>query len=224
MQFFLKFVHLVVGALPVAFLAVALDALHHHAAVPGAVKDGEVAAAGQARPEAPEIVPGLFVRLRGGDGVHVKAPGVQRIGQAADVAALARGIPALIADDEGDALAVDDVVQPGDLFPRNVARHPNDVSLLHLVARMGESEGEIAIVGQKQQTRSVQVQPSHRKHPLCSLRQQITYCGASSVIRHSGDHPHRLVHGIIEFLLYSVDPVAVHIYDISGLHSFIDIK
>ena len=49
--------------------------------------------------------------LRRGDGHHVEAPWIQRTRNAADVAALARRVPAFIAENHGDLLAVYRVVQ-----------------------------------------------------------------------------------------------------------------
>ena len=43
--------------------------------------------------------------------MHVKAAGIQRVGDAADISALAGGVPALVAEDDGDLLPVDDVMQ-----------------------------------------------------------------------------------------------------------------
>ena len=106
-------IDLIIGALPVVLRAEALQPLDHDASVPGAVKNADVAAAGQTRPEAPEILAVFLVRLRRGDGHYVEAARVQRLGDAADIAALARGVPALVAEYDRDLLAVDDVVQLG---------------------------------------------------------------------------------------------------------------
>ena len=110
-QIALEFVDLVVGPLPVLLAAEALQPLHHHPAVPGAVEDADMTGARQARPEAPQVLAIQLVGQRRGDGMHVKAPGVQRIGHPADVAALARGVPALVAEDHGDLPPVEHVVQ-----------------------------------------------------------------------------------------------------------------
>ena len=110
-QLGLELVDLVVGPLPVVLGAEALDPFHHHPAVPAAVENGNVAGFGQAGPESPQIMPGLFVGLGAGDGVHLIATGVQRGGDPPDVAALARGVPALVHNNHRHLLAVGAVVQ-----------------------------------------------------------------------------------------------------------------
>src|SRR5208337_3808720 len=56
----LEVVDLVVSPFPVALAAKALDALHQHAAVPGAVEDRDMPRLGNAPPKTPEIMMGLF--------------------------------------------------------------------------------------------------------------------------------------------------------------------
>ena len=62
---------------PVRLTAEALDPLHHHAPVPGAVEDGNVTVFGQSGPEAPEVMTRLFVRFRAGDWMALKATGIK---------------------------------------------------------------------------------------------------------------------------------------------------
>ena len=115
-QLALEFVDLIVGPLPVLFGAEALQPLHHHPAVPGAVEDGKVPASGQLGPETPQILAVQLMGLRRGDGDHVEAPGIQVPGQTPDVSALARGVPSLIADHHGDALPVHQIMQVSQPF------------------------------------------------------------------------------------------------------------
>ena len=83
------------AAHPVGLGREALDALDEHAPVPAAVEDGEVPAARQVPPEAPEV--GLRALLLGGrrDGDDVVAARVERARHAPDRAALAGGVVAL---------------------------------------------------------------------------------------------------------------------------------
>ena len=110
-QFLLKFIHLVIGALPVILAAEAFNALHHDASVPGAVKDRDVAVLGKPVPEPPKEVPGLLVGFRAGDGMHFIAAGIQSAGDPLDIAALAGCVPALIGNNDRDLLAVEFIVQ-----------------------------------------------------------------------------------------------------------------
>ena len=107
----LEFIDLTIGALPVLRGAEALDALHHHAAIPGAVEDRNVPILWQARPEPPQIMVGELRRGRACNRDDLVSAGVERGGHTADIAAFAGGVPALVADDDGHALPIDLVVQ-----------------------------------------------------------------------------------------------------------------
>ena len=119
-QFFLEFVDLIVSSLPVVFTAEALQALHHDASVPGAVKDGDMSVLGQPCPESPQEMPGLFMRLRAGDRLDDITSWIQCRCDTLDVAALAGGIPALVGDDDRDLLAIEFVVQVAQLLLKPV--------------------------------------------------------------------------------------------------------
>ena len=88
-QAFLEVVDFPVGAQPVGLRAVALDALHQHAAVPGAVEDGELPTGGNVPPEAPQVGVGQLLLGRRGDGDDAVLARIQRLGDPADGAALA---------------------------------------------------------------------------------------------------------------------------------------
>ena len=75
-----------------------------------------MAAARQTRPEPPEIMPRKLARRGACNGDHVKPARVERIGKAADVAALSGRVPALVADDDGDTLAINLIVERCELF------------------------------------------------------------------------------------------------------------
>ena len=91
----LHLVHLRIGALPLLFRAEALDALHHDAAVPGAVKDRQMSGLRDLLPETPQIMVGALDVVRRCRGADLVASGIDRFGNALDSAALAAGIPAL---------------------------------------------------------------------------------------------------------------------------------
>src|ERR1035441_4986811 len=93
-QLALEGVDLFVGALPFLLGGEALDALHQHAAVPGAVEDGDLAALGKPAPETVEVMAGLVLALRRGNGVDHVAARIEFLGDSLDGAALAGGIPA----------------------------------------------------------------------------------------------------------------------------------
>ena len=84
-----------VGAAPFRFAGEAFDALHQHAAIPGAVEHHELARVGQAAPEAVQVGLPLLLRKRCGDRPHLEAARVERPAQPADDAALAGGVPTL---------------------------------------------------------------------------------------------------------------------------------
>ena len=119
-QFFLKFIDLVIGALPVVFGAESLETFYHDTAVPGAVEDRDVAVLGKACPEAPEEMPGLFVRLGACNRKHLESSGIQSCSDTLDIAALAGSIPSLVGNDDRDFPAVQLVVQGMELFLQTV--------------------------------------------------------------------------------------------------------
>ena len=94
----LELVDLVVGPLPVGLAAKSFHPLDQHAAVPGAVEDRDMPGLGNAPPETPEIMMGLFLLRRRGDGHDLVAPRVEAQREPLDVAALAAGVPAFVAD------------------------------------------------------------------------------------------------------------------------------
>src|ERR1019366_9688901 len=131
----LEGVDLFVGALPGVFGSEAFHALNQHAAVPGAVEDGDLAALGKAAPETVEVVAGLVLALRRGDGIDHIATRVQLLGDPLDGAALAGGVPALKQNHHRAFLQVHLVAQFAEL---NLApRHLADVGFA------GEGAGEI---------------------------------------------------------------------------------
>src|SRR5262249_20879483 len=91
----LEIVDLRIGALPFLRRGEALDALHQHPAVPGAVEDDHPSRGGQAAPEAPEVRMGLLLVGWSGDGHHAVIAGVHGAREPADGASLAGGVGAL---------------------------------------------------------------------------------------------------------------------------------
>ena len=76
----------------------ALDALQD-VAVPGAVKNNDLAVLRQALPEALEVMQRLLTLGRSGDQMHLEATRVERPTQTANDADLARGVPTLNNED-----------------------------------------------------------------------------------------------------------------------------
>ena len=111
MQLLLKFIDLVVRAHPVVFRAESLQPLDHHTSVPRTVKNCDVTGLWQSRPEAPQIMPCLLMRLRACNRMHFIPPRIERTGDPLDVASLSGSIPSLIGDDDRNLLAVQAVVQ-----------------------------------------------------------------------------------------------------------------
>ena len=111
MKFFLELIDLMVSALPVVLAAEALQPLYHHTAIPGPVKDGNMARLGKPGPETPQIMPCLFMGLRACDGMHLVSAGIQSTGDALDISALTGCVPALIGNDHRNLLTVQAVVQ-----------------------------------------------------------------------------------------------------------------
>ena len=89
----------IVGTLPFLRLGKAFDALYHHAAVPGAVKNRYISRLRQSGPKAPLIMELLFNHVRRRNRMHMEAQRVQCRRQSADSAALAGSIPTLKAYD-----------------------------------------------------------------------------------------------------------------------------
>src|SRR5690606_28035699 len=93
-------VELAVGALPFIGPAEALEAFDEHAAIPGAVEDGDEAVTGDLPPEAPKVVEVFFLVGGFADGDDAAVAHVDGAGEAADGTAFAGGVPAL--EDEDD--------------------------------------------------------------------------------------------------------------------------
>lgn len=110
-QFLFEFVYFIIGSLPVVGTAEALNPFHHNPSVPCAVKNGYMAGFRQPCPETPEIMPGLFMGLRTGDGVDFKAPGIQRSGNPLDISPFSCGIPAFIGNNQRNSFTVKSVVK-----------------------------------------------------------------------------------------------------------------
>ena len=111
-QIALEFVDLVVRPRPFRHRSETFDALHEHATVPAAVVDAHVARLRQTRPIAPQVRMQQLGLRGGGTGKNGIGAGVERLGHALDVAALARGVPAFVHDHERDALLVHLHLQP----------------------------------------------------------------------------------------------------------------
>ena len=104
-------VHLLISPLPLLLRTEALNPLHHDPAVPGPVKDGDMACPGQPGPEAPQIMAGFLVGLGAGDRMHLIPSGIQSFCDTLNISALACRIPALIANNHRHPLAVQTVMQ-----------------------------------------------------------------------------------------------------------------
>ena len=102
----LELADLAVGPLPVGARCQALDALDEHAAVPGAVEDGDAPAPGHARVEALHVVPQQLQRRGRTDRVHAHPARIEVSGEARDRASLAPGVDALDDDHRSRALLV----------------------------------------------------------------------------------------------------------------------
>ncbi len=78
----------------------------------------------------------------------------------------------------------------------DLARHLDDVGLVHLVRGVRQPVGEVTVVGQDQQTLAVGVQPADVKQPLGgrSAPTQVGHRRAPALwVVHRGDHTARLV-------------------------------
>ena len=70
-----------------------------------------------------------------------------------------------------------------------------EVGLQHLVRRVHELVGEVAVVGEQQQPLAVGVEPPDVVDPLLHpVAEEVGERGAALLVRHRGDHPARLVH------------------------------
>src|SRR3984893_2149798 len=99
-ELFLELVDLVVGTHPLVDGAIAFDPLDQHASVPGAIENRDPTVRWNIAPEAPQIrLRALFFGRRG-DGHGDVLPCIERTGDAAHRAALARGIRALEGKDQ----------------------------------------------------------------------------------------------------------------------------
>ena len=82
----------------------ALDPFDHHAAIPGAVKDGKVSRGGRLIPKAPQVVAGFFFLGRRGYRVDLIVRDIHQPAETANRTALAGGIGALEGEDGAQAL------------------------------------------------------------------------------------------------------------------------
>ena len=89
------------------------------------------------------------------------------------------------------------------------AQHLCFVDTLDLVARMGERHGEIAVVGENQQTLGIVVEPPYRVDVLAYVLQQIQHRRPPLGIRSRGDVPGRLVEQKIAERLRALDAAIV---------------
>ncbi len=136
-ELLLEIVDFLVGAHPVGFRAVALDSLHQHPSVPGAVEDGEASPPRQVAPEPPHIGLGALLVGGRGDGDDLVHPGFQGLGDAPDAATLACCVVAF------------KYCQDGELFEIGMAGEQIELALVLLQLRqiglfvqfLGEVEG-----------------------------------------------------------------------------------
>ena len=99
-------IDLPIGSLPFFFCAEALDPLHHHSAVPGSVKNRDMAVFWHGLPESPEIMM-AFLR-RGGRSCRTYqiSSGIHWFCKPFDSAPFSSGVPAFESQDHRDPLTV----------------------------------------------------------------------------------------------------------------------
>ena len=90
------------------------------------------------------------------------------------------------------------------------------VLLLHLVAGVSQSLGEVAVVGQDQQSFRVQVQPADGKDAMCSHVgwQKVQYRASPALVSNGGDDASRFVHEEIHGRRWSLNRAAPNCHSI----------
>ena len=93
-------------------------------------------------------------------------------------------------------LELDAAAQPRELVRVGQPVDPHAIDLLHPVARMHQVMGEVAVVGEEQETAGVGVQPSDREQPAPG-RQQLANRTPPLGVVEGGDYADRLVEGVV---------------------------
>src|SRR5210317_1998826 len=92
MEILLHLIDLTIGPFPVLFGAKTLNSFHQYPAIPGTVKDGDMARLGKFVPKTPEIMLGFFHIIRGGRGNHFITTGIHLLGQPTNITPFTGGI------------------------------------------------------------------------------------------------------------------------------------
>ena len=111
-------------------------------------------------------------------------------------------------------LQVDPLAQAAQGLGRGDVRHLGQVLLLHPVGGMGEAVGQLAVVGQQQETLGVGVQASHGEHPGLPGH-QAHRCGPALGIGRGRDRAPRLVEQVVDEAGGGSDHAAVHFHAVA---------
>ena len=110
-QFLLKLIDLIVCALPIVLTAETFQPLHHHAAVPRAIKDCKMPGLRQTHPETPQMMTAFLIRLRTRDRNHLVSARIKCRRQPLNIAAFTCCIPALVGNNNRNVMPIRLIVQ-----------------------------------------------------------------------------------------------------------------
>ena len=111
MKFLLKLVDFIIGTHPVIFTAESLQTFDHDSSIPCTVKNRNMSGFWQSRPETPQIMSCLLMRLRTCNRMHLVSTRIECSGNPFDISAFSRSIPAFVGNDHRHFLAVQTIVQ-----------------------------------------------------------------------------------------------------------------
>ena len=110
-QFLLKLIDLIVCALPIVLTAETFQPLHHHAAVPRAIKDCKMPGLRQTHPETPQMMTAFLIRLRTRDRDYLVSARIKRRCQTLDITTFAGSIPSLVSNNNRNVMPIRLIVQ-----------------------------------------------------------------------------------------------------------------
>ena len=99
--------------------------------------------------------------------------------------------------------------QPAVQVARHRARHLGEVGLAHLVGRVGQPVGQLAVGGEQQQALGVLVEPADVHQPLGQVADHVADGRPVAVVAHRGDDARRLVHRVGDAVVADLDADAV---------------
>ena len=175
---------LLVGAAPLHLGGQVLDPLDQDPPVPAAVEDGHAAPSGKGRPEAPQEVVAQLVGGRCGKGRDVDVPGVERLDQPLDGAALAGGVPPL----EDDAhrrpeLALVELPAVDQPEVQQAALRPAEAFALLVLGQLAREVGVLqfrVVVGRGPGGRPVVIVSASASRAVVMLHAHVACCSRST--------------------------------------------